>query len=311
MDHAAALLTQHDLVAVFVVVLAATIGVPIPALPVLLFAGVQAAEDAAYGFEALGLATLASMLSAGTWFAAGRRFGRRVLALLCRVSISPDTCVRKNEVSFAKRGALTLVIAKFVPGLSLVAPPLAGALGMRASQFFLFSTVGAALWAGAGIAAGLIFHAQISQVVAALGRLGGPAILIVAGLLVLYVAWRSWTRWRVARALAGADKIAASELATLIREGPKPIIIDVRSRGLASASSLRLPGALNIDLASLPLISLDEWPETAAVVTYCDCPNDASAVKAAQILGQRGRRSRVLIGGLDGWSQAGHPTERD
>ncbi len=125
------LLIRHDLVAVFVVVLLATLGVPIPALPVLLLAGAQAASGGPFGIEALGIATLASMLSATTWFVAGRRLGRRVLALLCRISISPDTCVRRNEVSFATRGAFTLVIAKFVPGLSILAPPLAGALGMK------------------------------------------------------------------------------------------------------------------------------------------------------------------------------------
>lgn len=138
------LLIQHDLVTVFVVVLLATLGISIPALPVLLLVGAQAAGDGRFGFEALGLATLASTLSAATWYAAGRRLGRRVMAFLCRISISPDT--RKNETSFAKRGALTLVIAKFVPGLSILASPLAGALGMRVPRFLLFSTLGSALF---------------------------------------------------------------------------------------------------------------------------------------------------------------------
>jgi len=114
LESVTSLLIQHDLVTVFVVVLLATLGIPIPALPVLLLVGAQAAGDGRFRFEALGLATLASTLSAATWYAAGRRLGRRVLAFLCRISISPDTCVRKNEASFAKRGALTLVIAKFV-----------------------------------------------------------------------------------------------------------------------------------------------------------------------------------------------------
>jgi len=301
---------QHDLLTVFVVTFLSAIGAPVPALPVLLLAGAEAAGNARHGFSALGLATLASLVAAAAWYAAGRQLGRRVLALLCWISISPDTCIRKNELSFARRGALTLVVANFVPGLSILAPPLAGALGMPVAQFLLFSAVGALLWVATGLVAGLLFEAQIRWLLDVLSQLGGLAVMVVVGLLALYVAWRWMQRRQSAHELAQFARIESGELAGLLAAGMSPLIVDVRSLALRSGPTSRLPGALNIDLASLEQAALGDWPEDVEVVTYCDCPNDASAVKAAQLLVQRGRsKVRVLSGGLGHWTQSGHPVE--
>jgi membrane protein DedA with SNARE-associated domain len=146
------LFSQHGLLALFFGVLVEQLGAPIPALPFLLLAGVAAADNGVFAVQALAVATLASMIADSVWFYAGRRFGHRVLALLCRISISPDTCVRQSELSFARRGIATLVVAKFVPGLSILTPPLAGAMGMRVSSFVIFNIAGTLLWAGSGIA---------------------------------------------------------------------------------------------------------------------------------------------------------------
>ena len=301
---------QHDLLTVFVVTFLSAIGVPIPALPVLLLAGAEAAGNARHGFSALGLATLASLIATTAWYAAGRQLGRRVLALLCWISISPDTCIRKNEISFARRGALTLVVANFVPGLSILAPPLAGALGMPFAQFLLFSTVGALLYVAVGLIAGLLFEAQIRWLLDVLSQLGGVAVVIVVALLALYMGWRWMQRRQAARELAQFARIESSELAELLAAGTAPVIIDVRSLALRSGTTLRLPGALNIDMASLTEGAVSNWPEGAEVITYCDCPNDATAVKAAQLLVQRGRgKVRVLSGGLENWTRSGHPIE--
>ncbi|MBV8603074.1 MAG: VTT domain-containing protein [Pelomonas sp.] len=300
---------QADLATVFVVTFLSAIGAPVPALPVLLLAGAAAAGDAWLGVEAFGTATAASVVAASVWYAAGRRLGRRVLALLCWISISPDTCIRKNELSFARRGALTLVVANFVPGLSILAPPLAGALGMRARSFLLFSTLGALLWVLAGLAAGLLFEAQIRWLLDTLRALGGVAVLVVVGLLAAYVAWRGRERRRAARELARFERIEPGELAGLIVAGVRPVIVDVRALALRDGPAQRLPGALNIDLAALEAAAFADWPADAEVITYCDCPNDASAVRAAQLLAKRGRRARVLAGGLEAWTRAGHPIE--
>ncbi|MBV8503049.1 MAG: VTT domain-containing protein [Paucibacter sp.] len=301
---------QHNLLTVFAVTFLSVIGVPIPALPMLLLAGAEAADHAVQGVEALALASAASLLASSVWYVAGRRLGRRVLALLCRISISPDTCVRKNELSFARRGSLTLVIANFVPGLSILAPPLAGALGMPVARFVLFSAIGSLLWTGADLLAGFFFQAQIRWLLQALSQLGSIAVAVVAGLLALYLAWRWVQRRRAARELAQFARIESRELAELLAAGMPPVIVDVRSLAGEAGTMLRVPGALHIDLAHLEQTSMAAWPDGSEVVTYCDCPNDATAVKAAQLLVQRGRsRVRVLTGGLPAWAQEGHPVE--
>lgn len=307
MDSVLVLFEQYKLLTVFLTVFAATLGVPVPALPLLLLAGAEAAHSGAYGAEALAMATLASALSGAIWFAAGRRLGRRVLALLCRISISPDTCVRQNELSFARRGATTLLIAKFVPGLSVIAPPLAGAIGMSVWPFLFFTTVGAALWAACCIAAGVIFHAQIRELLLALSNLGNAALLVGAVLLALYIAWRYWRRWLAIRSLARLDHIEPHDLAALLERGEPVAILDVRGLASRATQSPRIPGSHNVELAHLETTPLETWPADGEIVAYCDCPNDASAAKAAQILERRGRRTRVLTGGLEGWAKAGFP----
>jgi membrane protein DedA with SNARE-associated domain/rhodanese-related sulfurtransferase len=304
-----AFFSQYGLLAVFGVVLIKQLGAPVPASPILLLAGAAAADDGVFAVKALAVATAASMLADFVWFYAGRRFGRRVLALLCRISISPDSCVRKNELSFARRGVATLVIAKFVPGLATLAPPLAGALGMRAQSFAIFNTAGAALWAGAGIACGLVFHAQIQHLLESLSQLGRMAVWLVAALVALYVAWRMVRRWRELRLHARMPRVRPDELAEMIERGCEPLILDVRTQGPDLPLRERIPKARHIDLADIQTVSTTDWPDDVPIVIYCDCPNDASATKAAGLLSKRGLGASILIGGMDGWVQAGYPLE--
>lgn len=303
------LFARHGLLAVFFGVLVEQLGAPVPALPFLLLAGVAAADDGVFFVKALAVATLASMLADGLWFLAGRRFGRRILALLCRISISPDSCVRQSEASFARRGEATLVVAKFVPGLSTLAPPLAGALGMPASAFATFNLAGTALWAGSGIAAGLVFHHQIGRLLDYLANLGSIALALLGILLGLYVAARAWRRWQVARQLARLPRVEPRELADLLAQGSPVVIVDVRAAALRQIQGEAIPGARHLELAAIGTAAVDDWPAGAEIVTYCSCPNDVSARKAAHLLGERGFRVRVLAGGIEGWSAAGYGLE--
>lgn len=309
METVVAVFAHYGLFAVFGVVLAKQLGAPLPALPVLLLAGAAGASDGVFALKALAVATVASLLADFVWYFAGRFFGRRVLTLLCRISISPDSCVRKNELSFARRGMATLVIAKFVPGLSTLAPPLAGALGMGVGSFAIFDSAGAALWAGSGMAAGLVFHDQIRRLLESVNDLGHIAVWGVAALVALYVAWRVWWRSREARLHAAVARVAPAELAALIQQGNDPVILDVRAVGPGLPLRKRIPGARHIELANIDSVALTDWPTDAQIVTYCDCPNDASASKAAHLLGQRGLRAGVLAGGLGGWAGAGYSLE--
>jgi membrane protein DedA with SNARE-associated domain/rhodanese-related sulfurtransferase len=304
MDSVTTFFQQYGLAAVFGVVLLEQIGAPIPALPVLLLAGAAAMSDPLFGVYALLLSIVASTLGDLAWYAAGKRYGHRVLKTLCQVSLSPDSCVRQTENTFERRGAATLVIAKFLPGLSTVAPPVAGALGLKPGTFLLFNGAGAALWSGAGLLVGLIFHGQIDWLFDRLTDLGGYAITIVAALLALYVGWKWWERHRFLKSLEAA-RITVDQLYAMMGRGEKLVILDVRSKTHRELHGLRIPGALAFDQENLEHIVSGIAPDHEVVV-YCACPNDASAVKVAGILRKRGfLRVYPLAGGIDAWTAAG------
>lgn len=295
---------QYGLAAVFGVVLLEQIGAPIPAVPVLLLAGAAAMHDPLYGAYALVLAIVASTLGDLAWYAAGRRYGHRVLKTLCRVSLSPDSCVRQTENTFERRGPGTLVIAKFLPGLSTVAPPVAGALGLSPGTFLIFNGAGAALWAGLGMLAGLVFHGQIGWLLERTAEFGGPALALAAALLVAYIGWKWWERHRFLKSLEAA-RITVDELYGMMGRGEKLVVLDVRSKTHRDLHGLRIPGALPFDLDDIEHVVSGISPDHEVIV-YCACPNDASAVNAAGILRRRGfQRVRPLAGGIDAWAAAG------
>ena len=284
------------------------LGAPIPAWPLLVLAGAQAAADSYYGVASVGVATLASIAGSLPWLWAGRRYGYRVLKLVCRVSLSPDSCVRQSENLFERYGAAALLAAKFVPGLGHVAPPLAGAFRFRSASFVLYFGAGSALAALAPLLLGLAFHAQIDRLVDWLTALGGPALVAVLIALALYVAYRWWVRRQFLKALRAA-RIGVAELQEMIGRGEAPIVLDVRSRTHRQLDARIIPGARPADLDNLEA-ALAEIPAGREVVVYCACPNDATAVRVAMLLRRRGiRQVRPLAGGFDAWVSAGLVTK--
>ena len=299
--------TGHGLLVVFISVLVEQLGLPLPALPFLLMAGALAADDPIFGAHAFLLAVTAAMLADTAWFVAGRVTGRRVLKVLCRISMSPDTCVRQSEARFARFGSGTLVVAKFLPGVSLIARPLAGATGMPLRSFLFFNLAGTLLWAACGIVGGALFHAQIDALLSRLGSLGGTALPVLAALVLAWLGWRYHRRREAARAIVGVSRLDPDALARMIEQGHEPLIIDVRTASPVLPLTPGLPGARHVDLYAIAEWPLDDWPEHLPVVTYCACPEDASAARAAMALRSRGRTVHVLAGGIDAWRAAGYP----
>jgi membrane protein DedA with SNARE-associated domain/rhodanese-related sulfurtransferase len=295
------LILAHGPLVVFANVLVEQLGAPLPAVPMLMVAGALA-EAGRVSAPAIVLAALAgSSLANLIWFAAGRRHGRRVLALMCRVSLSPDSCVRQTENVYARWGVASLLVARFIPGLSSVAAPLAGAMGLSLGAFVLFDALGTVLWASLAVFAGYLFHAQIDQVLAALEGLGGGALAFLAAALVLYLGLRAFQRWRLIRFLR-ARRISVDELRSLLEDGGSAVVLDARSRAAREADPRRIPGDVAVDLADLEA-SLADVPREAEVIVYCSCPNEASAARVAKSLMARGfRRVRPLAGGLEAWA---------
>ena len=176
-------LIKHGYLVVLVWVFAEQLGVPVPSLPVLLAAGALAGTGRLSFWGCLVLVTIASLTADSIWYLLGKIRGIRILQLLCKISLEPDSCVRRTEGVFAKQGARSLLIAKFIPGLGTVAPPLAGIFHMRARKFFLFDGLGALIWGLTILGTGYIFSEQIEVIAEHAARLGsGLAVLLVAAL---------------------------------------------------------------------------------------------------------------------------------
>jgi len=302
------LIAQYGLTLVFVNVLLERAGLPLPATPTLLICGALAATGRISVWWIFALSLLACIIGDTLWYVAGRYYGRRVMKFLCRVSLSPDSCVRTTENRFERWGRLTLVLAKFVPGLSTVVRPLAGAMRLSWGSFELLNGIGSVLWAGAAIGTGMLFQTQIGMVLLQIRHFGTEAGELTLVIVLLYVAYKWWERRRFNAALR-LPRIEIEELRSLIAESKAPIIIDVRSALGRDQDRRCIPGALEIGLDEIAA-RLAEIPEDREVVFYCACPNEASAAMACRRLMDRGySRVRPLKGGLDAWVAAGYEVE--
>lgn len=260
-------LTRYGYAVVFGWVLAEQIGLPIPAVPVLLAAGALAGAGKLSVLLALGLAVTASLLSDTIWYAIGRVRGGRVLNLLCRISLQPDSCVRRTEEIFAHHGARSLLIAKFVPGLNTVAPPLAGIIRMRAWRFLVFTGLGGFIWAGAFTGLGYVFSGELERVAAFASRLGSWVVVIVVAGLVAYILSKYVARQRFLRRLRIA-RITPEELKTRMDAGENLVLVDLRHSIDFEAEPVRIPGALHLSTEELEARHR-EIPRDREIVLYC------------------------------------------
>ena len=303
------LITQYGLLLVFLNVLIEQLGVPVPAVPTLIVASALAAHGQLSLSGVVGVALLACLLGDLLWYEAGRRFGGRVLRTICRISLSPDSCVRQSEMRFQRWRGGMLLVAKFIPGLSTVAPPLVGAMGLRRSTFLMLDSLGSLLWITVAVALGYAFASQIDVLLTALANAGTVALELVASLLALYIAIKWWERQRLLRALRMA-RITAEELNRAVAAGDAPVVVDVRSGPGRVLDTRIIPGALLADPKRVGEVVRGLAPDRELVM-YCSCPNEASAATAAKLLMAAGYRNvRPLLGGLDAWAAAGYPVDR-
>ena len=300
------LISEYGLLFVFFNILAQQLGAPLPAYPVLMVTGALAARGQLNLAALLGTAVAACLLADTVWFLIGGWMGRRVLRLLCRISLSPDGCVRQTESIYTRFGAPSLMVAKFVPGFATVATAMAGAMRIRRRAFLMFDAAGATLWAGIGLALGWLFASAIEEIVYTLAELGKWGLMLLAVATALYVTWKWWQRHRFNVQLRMA-RVSVDALAELLDRGEHPMIVDVRSA--TAREDGRIPGAI-MALGDALAPELLAHPKDAMVVVYCACPNDASAVLAARKLLERGFRNvRPLAGGIDAWVAAGRALE--
>ena len=207
------------------------------------------------------------MLGDAPWYVAGRRYGYRVLQTLCRIAIEPDSCVRQTEGIFERWGPQSIMVAKYIPGFSTVAPPLAGAMRLSVPLFIGYSAIAATVWAAVPIALGAAFHAEIQRAMAGFEAMGTGAAAAIAAVAFLYVAFKLTRRYMLIRFLRTA-RIGADELRSRMQQPDRPVVLDVRSLTARRLDPRRIPGAVLVDIAAAD----QESPVLAGdrdVVVYC------------------------------------------
>jgi membrane protein DedA with SNARE-associated domain len=260
-------LLRHGYVVLLAWVFGEQVGLPVPSLPLLLAAGALAGAGHLSLLASLSVCVFAAVLADSIWYALGRLKGIKILRFLCKISLEPDSCVRRTEGIFAKQGARSLLLAKFLPGLSTVAPPLAGIFHMRPSRFLLFDACGSLLWAGSFLGLGYVFSGEIERIAEHAARLGGGLVVLLVAVLASYIAYKFIARQRFLRELR-IGRITAEELKQKIDNGEHLVIVDLRHSLDFEAEPETIPGAFRMDAKELEEKN-DRLPRDREVILYC------------------------------------------
>lgn len=264
-SEAVSFVENHGYLLLFLWVLIEQSALPLPSIPLLLAAGALIRSGRLSGSLAIFCCIAAALIADTIWFQLGRRRGRRILTLLCRVSLEPDSCVRQTENAFLKYGMKSLLISKFIPGLNAVAAPLAGNARAPFGRFLLFDAAGAAVWSGCYIALGYRFSTQLEMLLAYASTTGSSLFLFVAALFVLWIG-RKYVQRRLFLKRLRADRITPAELQRRLDAGDDLVIVDLRG-GLSEESS-GIPGAVRMSTEELTARS-GEIPRDREIVLFC------------------------------------------
>lgn len=302
-------ISQHGYLILFIVVLAEAIGLPVPAALALLIAGGSSAKGSLHFGGVILTSCTALLIGDAVLFVLGRVTGWWLLALLCRVSLHPDSCILRSAQSFHRYGRAVLLFVKFVPGINSLAAPLAGCMNMPFARFFLIDLSGGLLYVLAWSGAGFLF----SDVLAPLAKgyqAGGRIFVSLASFAIaIYFIYRIWLLLKSGR-LSYVPRVSASEIARRLYSDlhDDMLVLDVRSHGYYSSKASRIKGSSRID-PNLLLEQIETLPKDKEIVLYCTCQGEATSLNVARILQQHGFRSSVIKGGLRAWKKGGHPLE--
>ncbi len=297
---------RHGYMLVFAWVFVEQAGLPVPSAPLLLAVGALSGTHQMNLGVAIALATFGSLASDAMWYELGLRKGIRVLQLLCRISLEPDSCVRRSQVRFGRNGPRVLLVAKFIPGLNAMAAPLSGVIRMGWRRFLLFDTIGALLWVSAFTMTGYTFSSDLERVAARAAFLGEWLVVILLAGFAGYISWKYYNRQKFLQKLKIA-RITPEELKEKMDAGEDILVVDLRHSLDFDANPETIPGALHIDAAELEE-AYDVIPRDREIVLFCACPNEATAARLALLLRSKGiTQIRPLSEGYEGWRSRGFP----
>jgi len=297
---------RHGYMMVFAWVFVEQAGLPVPSAPMLLAAGALSGMHQMNLMTAVVFAVLGSVASDAMWYEIGRQKGVRVLQLLCRISLEPDSCVRRTQVSFTRNGPRVLLAAKFIPGLNAMAAPLSGIIKMDWRKFLLFDTIGALAWVGAFTITGYAFSGELERVAARAAYLGEWLLVLLIAAFAGYILWKYYKRERFLHKLKIA-RITPEELKEKLDAGEDILVVDLRHSLDFDANPKTIPGALHVDAAELEE-AYEVIPRDREIVLFCACPNEVTAARLALLLRSKGiTQIRPLSGGYEGWRSRGFP----
>lgn len=292
------LIQQHGLTLLFFNVLLEQLGLPIPAYPALIVAGALALQGSGVPLgQALVVAVCACLIADLIWFSAGRRYGGFMLRSVCKVSLSPDSCIRQSQSLYLRIGPRALLISRFLPGASALTTTMAGMTRTPLPRFLAYDCAGAALWAGSALMLGSIFSDAVDRVLGWLTEYASLGVAVLLGAFALFIAWKLWQRFSLLKRTARIPRISVDELRARLDAGEPPLILDVR----AQFDDEAIPGSIAFSLDG-KLDELRDSLEDKDVVIYCACPHELSAAMLAERLQAFGHpRTWALSGGLDAW----------
>jgi membrane protein DedA with SNARE-associated domain/rhodanese-related sulfurtransferase len=303
------LIIHHGYIVVALVVFAEAIGVPVPGAVALVGGGAAVAAHALYGPAVFFYAVVAMLVADSLLYVLGARTGWTILRFLCRISMDPENCVLRSAESFYKRGRTTLLVAKFIPGVSTMAAPLAGSMKMPLAQFLALDFLGACLYALSYGAVGFVFRDVVGKIVSGF-RAAGQAVEVVIILAVFgYISHRISLYWKH-RGDRVVPRVQVAELAKKLQsEGVAKILVaDVRSHGYYAAGAVRIPGAIRIEPNNLSA-EIKKFSRDKDMYLYCTCRDETTSASVAHLLRNQGFDAFVIAGGLAAWRKAGNPLE--
>jgi membrane protein DedA with SNARE-associated domain/rhodanese-related sulfurtransferase len=309
MNELLALIAHHGYAILFLIVLAEALGLPVPAALALITGGAAVASGALYGPTAVVVAVAGMLLGDVLLYFLGSRMGWRLLGILCRVSADPETCILRSAESFYKRGRATLLVAKFIPGVNSMAPPLAGSMKMPLLQFLGLDFVGAMNYALIYGAVGFIFRDFLATIVRGFQTVGHVLEIVVILAVIGFTAYRLSRYWRH-RGDRIVPRVHVTELAAKLQTqyAENILLADVRSHGYYDPGAARIRGSIRLEPSNLSE-EAKMLPREKEIYLYCSCPHEATSAHVGYLLRERGFNAFVIIGGLAAWRKAGNPVE--
>lgn len=293
-------------------VFAQQVGLPIPSVVFLMFAGALSAHGKMTPSIVVPLAVLGCLVGDGIWFWVGRKWGSKAMRVFCRFSADPRSCSRDAQERFRRYGLRVLLVAKFLPGFDAVMPPLAGAEGVPLTRFLALDAAGSLLWATIYSGLGYLFANQLDPAIRFVQHFGTALGLLIGVPVALYAGWRGLTLARMIRQLR-LRRISPPMLARKLKSNGKVAVLDLLNFEEETDTEIlqAIPGAFSVDPSLLRASPQITVPDDVKIILYCSSGSDTVSARAAMALKRIGvEKVWVLEGGLKAWREHGFPVCR-